>query len=218
MNLSNFVPALCISVGAHYWFHLRFRCPPHGGNDPGKVGTTGVLEKDINLQIARKLKDDLEEQGMEAILTRDADENLADEGASSIKVSDLKNRVAMIDQADSVLVVSIHQNSYTDSSVSGAQVFYYGQSGEGERLAQAIQENLIQTLDPSNTREAKANDSYYMLKRTSVPTVIVECGFLSNPDEEALLQEEEYQDKIVEAIRKGIRAYLENNDGDAEAA
>lgn len=182
------------------------------------MGTTGVLEKDINLQIARKLKDDLEEQGMEAILTRDADENLADEGASSIKVSDLKNRVAMIDQADSVLVVSIHQNSYTDSSVSGAQVFYYGQSGEGERLAQAIQENLIQTLDPSNTREAKANDSYYMLKRTSVPTVIVECGFLSNPDEEALLQEEEYQDKIVEAIRKGIRAYLENNDGDAEAA
>lgn len=174
------------------------------------MGAAGTLEKDINLQIAEKLKAELEEYGMEAVLTRETDENLADEGASSIKVSDLKNRVAMIDETAPVLVVSIHQNSYTDSSVSGAQVFYYGQSAEGERLAQVLQESLIETLDSSNTREAKANDSYYMLKRTSVPTVIVECGFLSNPEEEALLQETEYQDKIAEAVCEGIRAYLKD--------
>lgn len=182
--------------------------PGHGGNDPGKVGVTGALEKDINLQIAVKLSDYLKEKGMETVLTRETDISLAEEGASSTQVSDLKKRVEIIEEETPEMTVSIHQNSYTDSSVSGAQVFYYGQSQEGKQLAEAIQENLAGTLDPSNKREAKANESYYILKRTSVPTVIVECGFLSNPEEESLLQDEEYQDKLVEAIYKGIEAYL----------
>ena len=182
--------------------------PGHGGNDPGKVGVTGALEKDINLQIAVKLSDYLKEKGMETVLTRETDISLAEEGASSTQVSDLKKRVEIIEEEAPEMTVSIHQNSYTDSSVSGAQVFYYGQSQEGKQLAEAIQENLAGTLDPSNKREAKANESYYILKRTSVPTVIVECGFLSNPEEESLLQDEEYQDKLVEAIYKGIEAYL----------
>lgn len=183
--------------------------PGHGGNDPGKVGVTGALEKDINLEIAVKLRDYLEEKEMKAVLTREADVSLAEEGASSTQVSDLKRRVEIIEEEAPEIAVSIHQNSYTDSSVSGAQVFYYGQSQEGQRLAEAIQESLAGTLDPSNHREAKANESYYILKRTSVPTVIVECGFLSNPEEESILQDEAYQDKLVEAIYKGIEVYLD---------
>lgn len=99
-------------------------------------------------------------------------------------------------------------------------MFYYGDSAEGKLLAEALQQSLIDTLDPSNTRAAKANESYYILKKTSIPTVIVECGFLSNPEEEALLSDETYQKKIVEAVYQGIMVYLgesteesENEDG-----
>ena len=183
--------------------------PGHGGNDPGKVGVTGVLEKDINLQVAVMLGEYLEKKGIDVVLTRETDISLAEEGASSTQVSDLKNRVEIIEKASPEMAVSIHQNSYTDSSVSGAQVFYYGQSTEGQRLAEAVQAGLIEILDSSNRREAKANESYYILKRTSGPTVIVECGFLSNPEEESLLQDEEYQNKIVEAIYQGIQTYLD---------
>ncbi len=181
----------------------------HGGNDPGKVGVSGTNEKDINLEIAVKLWDALEDQGFEIVMTREEDKSLADEDVSSEKVSDLKNRVDIIEQAAPVLAVSIHQNSYTDSGVSGAQVFYYGDSVQGEALAEALQQSLIENLDSSNTREAKANESYYILKKTSVPTVIVECGFLSNPTEEALLCSEDYQSRIVESICEGIFVYLE---------
>lgn len=182
----------------------------HGGDDPGKVGVSGTNEKDINLEIACRLRDILEEQGFEIVMTREEDESLADADAESVKVSDLKNRVDIIEQTDPVLAVSIHQNSYTDSAVSGAQVFYYGDSTQGEALAGALQQSLIDHLDPSNTRAAKANESYYILKKTSVPTVIVECGFLSNPTEEALLCDEDYQVQIAEAISEGISVYLNN--------
>ena len=182
--------------------------PPHGGNDPGKVGTDGTLEKDINLQIAQRLKKKLQEEGLEVVLTRESDRNLAEEDASSQKVSDLKHRVELIGETDPRLVVSIHQNSYTDASARGAQVFYYSGSGEGEELADLLQKHLIETADPSNTREAKENASYYMLKRTPVVTVIAECGFLSNPEEEQLLQEEDYQEKIAEALCRGVMEYL----------
>ncbi|MCD7923108.1 MAG: N-acetylmuramoyl-L-alanine amidase [Clostridiales bacterium] len=180
----------------------------HGGDDPGKVGVSGTNEKDINLEIACRLRDILEEQGFEIVMTREEDESLADADAESVKVSDLKNRVDIIEKTDPVLAVSIHQNSYTDSAVSGAQVFYYGDSAQGEALAGALQQSLIDHLDPSNTRAAKANESYYILKKTSVPTVIVECGFLSNPTEEALLCDEDYQVQIAEAISEGISVYL----------
>ncbi|MCD8132559.1 MAG: N-acetylmuramoyl-L-alanine amidase [Clostridiales bacterium] len=182
----------------------------HGGDDPGKVGVSGTNEKDINLEIACRLRDILEEQGFEIVMTREEDESLADADAESVKVSDLKNRVDIIEKTDPVLAVSIHQNSYTDSAVSGAQVFYYGDSAQGEALAGALQQSLIDHLDPSNTRAAKANESYYILKKTSVPTVIVECGFLSNPTEEALLCDEDYQVQIAEAISEGISVYLNN--------
>lgn len=145
----------------------------HGGKDPGKVGIHNELEKDINLAIAKKVKKALEENGYTVVMTRDSDVGLGEKGASSQKISDMKKRVAMINDLNPPLAVSIHQNSYPEESVKGAQVFYYSHSKGGERAAQMMQEAL-KKVDPENKRQAKANDTYYLLKKTKVPTIIVE--------------------------------------------
>ncbi len=181
----------------------------HGANDPGKVGVNGALEKDINLALALKLKPLFENRGYTVIMTRDSDEILADPDSSNIKREDMKNRVAVITEADPVLTVSIHQNSYADSSVSGPQVFYYKESSEGKKLAAYIQASLDSALDISSSRGSKANTDYYLLIKTPTPTVIVECGFLSNPAEAELLCDDLYQDKLVRAIYLGICSYLD---------
>ena len=106
------------------------------------------------------------------------------------------------------LAVSIHQNSYHEESVFGAQVFYYTTSGEGKAAAEILQNELLE-IDPENKKREKANNTYYILKKTEVPTVIVECGFLSNPEEEALLCEDAYQEKLAEGIANGILSYLQ---------
>ncbi len=183
----------------------------HGGNDPGKVGINNALEKDINLTLALKLRDSLADQGLEIILTRDSDAGLQSADAANQKASDMQNRCKIITDANPAFTVSLHQNSYTTSDVKGAQVFYYSQSTEGQKLAACIQDSLIQNVDPKNKRAAKANDSYYLLKKTPTPTVIVECGFLSNPTEADLLLTEDYQDSLVDAISIGILAYLEDS-------
>ena len=180
----------------------------HGGNDPGKIGVGGTKEKEVNLAIALKLKKSLEKENIRVVMTRTDDRNLADANATNEKTSDMKNRVAKMDSEQPDAVVSIHQNSYTDSSAKGAQVFYYSESKEGKELAEILQKNLIEIADQENNRVAKANTSYYILKNTSAPTVIVECGFLSNPEEEVLLNTAKYQDKLVEALQKGICEYL----------
>lgn len=180
----------------------------HGGNDPGKIGVNDELEKDINLEIAYKVKALLEQQDIKTVMLRKEDSNLADKNAKNQKVSDMQNRIAAIEESEAQLTVSIHQNSYPDASVKGAQVFYYSQSEEGRILAQTIQKSLIDRLNDGNTREAKANDSYYMLKKTPTPTVIVECGFLSNYEESALLSEDMYQERVAWAIVMGIMQYL----------
>lgn len=180
----------------------------HGGGDPGKIGVNDELEKDINLQIAYKVKNLLEQQDVKTVMLRKQDGNLADQDAKNQKVSDMQNRVAAIEESGAQLTISIHQNSYPDPSVKGAQVFYYSESEEGRRLAETIQKSLTDRLNDGNTREAKANDSYYMLKKTPTPTVIVECGFLSNYEESALLSEDMYQERIAWAIVMGIMQYL----------
>ncbi|MEE1086304.1 MAG: N-acetylmuramoyl-L-alanine amidase [Schaedlerella sp.] len=114
----------------------------------------------------------------------------------------------IINEAAPVLCVSIHQNSYSDEAIKGAQVFYYTHSEKGEKAAEMIQKALL-SVDLDNTRQIKANDTYYILKRAEVPTVIVECGFLSNREEADLLNTEEYQQKIAEAISVGIMEYLQ---------
>ncbi len=146
----------------------------HGGADPGKVGVDGSLEKDINLEIARRLQKFLVMADVDVVLTRDSDAGLYEESASNKKVQDMKNRVSVIEEKKPDLTVSIHQNSYHEEYVHGAQVFYYAGSEESKELAERMQQVLAAELDPDNTRQAKANDSYYLLKKTSSPIVIVE--------------------------------------------
>lgn len=181
--------------------------PPHGAEDPGKVGVNNVLEKDLNLQVAKKVQEKLENKGIQVVMTRDDDIGLYDETESNKKLADMRKRVSLINEVKPDIVVSIHQNSYSDSSVKGAQVFYYKHSKEGEEAARLMQEEL-KSLDEDNKRQIKANDTYYMLKKTAVPTIIVECGFLSNPKEADLLTTDEYQEKIAEAICSGIIKWL----------
>ena len=175
----------------------------HGGSDPGKVGVNKALEKDVNLAIANKVKALMEKQGVKIIMTRE-DEN----GIANSKAEDMKERVAIINREKPDLAVSIHQNSYGGESIHGAQVFYYTHSKGGEKAAGIMQEALL-AADPDNTRQAKANDTYYMLKKTEVPVIIVECGFLSNYEEAEKLVNEEYQDALAEAVCAGIIKCLE---------
>jgi len=181
----------------------------HGGNDPGKIGVDDSLEKDINLVIARKVKSYLEQQDIEVIMTRDEDKGLYEEHTSNKKAQDLKNRCNLINDIKPDCVVSIHQNSYHEEYVNGAQVFYYRASMEGKALAEEIQTKMVSYLDPENHRKAKANDSYYLLKKTAAPIVIVECGFLSNWEEAKKLQMESYQSQAAWAVAMGIMQYLE---------
>ena len=182
--------------------------PGHGGDDPGKVGINGAKEKDVNLQIAMLLKKYLEASDVRVILTRVSDEGLYSEGTSNKKVQDMKRRIELIDRANPDVAVSIHQNSYPEEYVHGAQVFFYTGSMEGEALAGAIQKQLVEKTDPENKRQIKANDSYYLLKKTGIPIVIVECGFLSNSAEAEKLCDSDYQEYVAWAIHMGIMQYL----------
>lgn len=181
----------------------------HGGADPGKIGVNGEKEKELNLEITLLVKERLEKQKINVILTRDSDKGLYDAGSNNKKVQDLQRRCGLIHKTEPECTVSIHQNSYTTSDVKGAQVFYYTHSAEGKKLAEGLQSALVEGVDPSNHRQAKGNTSYYLLKKTDVPIAIVECGFLSNPEEAQLLTTKEYQEKLADAICKGILQYLE---------
>ena len=165
----------------------------HGGDDPGKIGINGAKEKNVNLQITEKVKKYLEANDIRVIMTRESSEGLYDADAPNKKVQDMKRRIAIIEEADPVLVVSIHQNSYQQESVKGAQVFYYATSERSRMLASMIQKEF-QVLQPDNRRLEKGNDSYYLLKKTAKPIVIAECGFLSNAEEAEKLVTQEYQE------------------------
>lgn len=180
----------------------------HGGVDPGKVGANGELEKELNLQIAEKLRMFLEASDVKVVMTRTTDTGLYDENASNKKVQDMKQRVQIIEEAQPDIAVSIHQNSYEDGSVRGAQVFYYKGSGAGEYAAGLIQKRLAEKLDPENHRSSRANDSYYLLKKTGRPLVIVECGFLSSREEAAKLTDDYYQEKLAWHIHMALMQYL----------
>ena len=170
--------------------------------DGGKTGVNGKLEKELNLIIAEKVKKLLEEEGIAVIMTREEDGWLAE-----TRIGDLKERVRIMNESKADLAVSIHQNSYHEESVFGAQVFYYTTSGEGKAAAEILQNELLE-IDPENKKREKANNTYYILKKTEVPTVIVECGFLSNHKEAEKLSDEAYQGKIAEAVVKGIKSFF----------
>lgn len=204
--------------------------PGHGGIDPGKVGINGSYEKDVNLAIGKYLKGILEKKKCQVIMTRETDEGLYEETDSNKKVADLRRRVEMMNAPEVDVIVSIHQNSYTGENSKGAQVFYQRTSSQGEQMAKVIQAQLISSLGTWNHRQAKANDSYFLLKKSTKPAVIVECGFLSNSEEAAKLCDESYQQQVAWAIAQGTLTYLgsagednledkqdENRDTDSES-
>ena len=181
----------------------------HGGFDPGKVGVNGALEKDINLSIVKKLQTLLEEEGFTVILTRENDALLAPANSTSQKKDDMIARIEKIKEANPFFTISIHQNSFTDASSNGPQVFYYKDSQESATMAQVIQDVMNSQLDPAKKRAPQANANYYLLTRTPTPTVIVECGFLSNPTEADLLTQDEYQSRVAKSIFLAILSYYE---------
>ncbi len=184
--------------------------PGHGGKDPGKVGVQGTLEKDVNLQIAKKLKRNLEVKGYEVYLTREEDVHL---GAVRFrKIADLNERCEIINNCheknQKSIMISIHQNSFEKENVSGAQCFYYHLSEKGKKLAEGIQNHLNEKINVGKEKKIKRNDNYYMLINSDCPGVIIECGFLSNPSEEEQLKGEEHQNLLSESISLGIDEFF----------
>ena len=184
----------------------------HGEPDGGAVGNSGVLEKDLNLAISRFLQGYLEQSGAEVVVTRPDDNGIYEPDSKTIrqkKRSDLANREKIIKQSDADLFVSIHMNKFSDAKYSGTQVFYSANHSESKPLAEALQKSLISILEPASEREIKkAGKDIYLLSKTEIPGVLVECGFLSNDREEKLLIKEAYQKKTAWAIYCGIVSYL----------
>lgn len=181
--------------------------PGHGGFDPGKNGINGEDEKHINLKIALKLRDYLEQSGSLVIMTRTTDDDADGMDGVKHKRKDMAQRKKVAEEGD--LLVSIHQNSFTQPNVKGAQTFYNKTSEPGKLLAEMIQSSIKEHADPENKRKAKSNSDYYVLKATDIPAVIVECGFLTHPEEEKKLNTEDYQNTIAWSIYAGIVKYFE---------
>ena len=184
----------------------------HGGGDGGASSSTGILESHLNLQIAQRLDDLLHLLGIKTVMIRNADTSIHTHGDSIAekKVSDLKERVRIVNETEESILVSIHQNHFSDSRYSGAQVFYAPTVGSRE-LAESIQTSL-KSLNPTNNRGAKKADGVYLMQHINNTGVLVECGFLSNPKEEALLQTPQYQQNICCAIASCCSLFLREHD------
>lgn len=179
----------------------------HGGFDPGKPGISGEDEKHLNLKIALLVRDYLEKSGAVVIMTRTTDDDLDGMAGVKHKSKDMVERKKLAEGGD--ILVSIHQNAFPQPSVKGAQTFYNGKSEEGKLLAQYIQQEIKHYADSTNRRKAKSNTNYYVLKATQIPAVIVECGFLTNVEEEKKLNDKDYQDLIARSVYIGIIRYYD---------
>lgn len=188
----------------------------HGGEDGGAVGVNGLVEKDINLAIALALAENLKANNFQVILVRDGDYSVGDQSLSTVaerKRSDTKNRVRLVEETGECLLVSIHQNQFSQSQHNGAQMFYSPNNPESAQLAECIRESVVSSLQPDNTRQNKeAGEEIYLLTHCQVPAVLVECGFLSNPEEANLLSQEAYQQDMAAAIYNGIVSFLEQRE------
>lgn len=188
----------------------------HGGIDGGTHSADGTLEKDINLNIALRLKEILQSFGLNVITTRETDKSIHSEGVQGIrnqKISDIKNRLHIIETTDNAVFVSIHQNYYTQPQYSGAQIFYSKNNPLSETLAQSVRASIINNLQKENTREIKkSGKEIYLLNSATVPAVMVECGFLSNKAEADLLKTEDHQQKMAFFIAMGIIDYLNSTE------
>lgn len=184
----------------------------HGGIDGGTSAADGTPEKEINLSVALKVDEFLKSMGIKTVLTRNKDVSIHSENAVTIrekKVSDIKNRLKIVESAENSVLLSIHQNHFTQSKYSGAQVFYSKNNPESKIIADIIQRNIIDFIQPDNSRETKCSGSeIYLLHNVSAPAVMVECGFLSNPDEAEKLKNENYQQNIAFIIALSILEYI----------
>ena len=198
-NLSGAMPLIILDAG-------------HGGEDGGAVAADGTMEKDINLSITQKLDVLLQAQGFRTMLTRTDDTLHYDASASSMrekKVSDLRYRLACTQQTPDCVLLSIHQNKFTDPQYDGAQMFYSPNHPQSEALAQCLQDTFVADLQPDNTRQIKqCGTEIFLLYHTKVPAVMVECGFLSNEAERDKLKTDAYQQKVAACIANGLLRYL----------
>jgi len=192
--------------------------PGHGGEDPGAESPyTGITEKELNLDIAKKLRQLLEQDGFKVIMTREEDRLEYEPGTKGYtpkRKQDLLRRKKMMDEAGASIVVSIHMNKIKETQYYGAQVFFSPESAESQKLAVCIQKSLKETVDPNNKREALAKkpvkgQQIIILRDLKTTTAIVECGFLSNSEEEQKLRDEAYRGKLAAAIKEGIKKYFE---------
>lgn len=184
----------------------------HGGLDSGAVGTSGVLEKDINLSIVLTLRDMFEMSGFEVVLTRDEDISIYDPGVEGIreqKLNDMDNRLEIIQSYPDSIFLCIHQNNFTDPRYFGGQMFYNNNNPKNRTLAQIMQNKFAQ-LQPGNGREIKlSGNELYLLRFNKNPSLMIECGFLSNPEEEQQLSTWEYQQKVAFTIYGGVMEFLD---------
>lgn len=184
----------------------------HGGLDSGAVGKNGVLEKDVNLAVVLDLRDMLEMSGFEVVLTRDEDISIYDPGVEGIrnqKLNDMDNRLKIIQSHPDSIFLCIHQNNFTDPQYFGGQMFYNNNNPDNRTLAQIMQ-NRFATLQPGNDREIKlSGEELFLLKSNPNPSLLIECGFLSNPNEEALLATDEYRQQTAFTIYCGLIEFLE---------
>ncbi len=180
--------------------------PGHGGSDSGAIGPNGYMEKEATLAISQKLADILENSGATVVMTRDSDTDVYGPNASDR--AELQARVNVGNRAGTDIFVSIHCNAFANPSANGTQTFYYGGSYEGQRLANDIQQEMIATNGLRDRGIATAN--FYVMKYSSMPAVLVETAFITNPDEEALLSDPQWQEQLAEAISQGISDYFAN--------
>lgn len=187
----------------------------HGGDDGGAIGIDGTVEKDINLDIALKLEKILKFYGFNVIMTRTQDVMTCDDGLDSLrkrKISDIHNRYELMRKNPDAIFISVHQNKFEDSSQHGTQVFYSGNDERSKELAEAIQTSVTLTLQRKNDRVVKKSGSgIYLLYHAKIPAVLVECGFISNPDEVKKLKDESYRMKLAILIADGLLKYLSNH-------
>lgn len=193
----------------------------HGGVDGGTVAKDGTVEKGINLEIALKLETIFRMMGFDTVMTRREDISIHDDSAKTIrqqKISDLHNRLKLINETPDCLFISIHQNSYPYPNNTGTQVFYSPNNPESQALAASIQQSVIRLIQPQNTRKVKKSGTeIYLLYQAKTPAVMVECGFMSNAQETEKLRTEAYQNELALSIFYGVLSYL-NGIGTAGAA
>lgn len=181
----------------------------HGGIDGGATSCSGALESQINLEIATRLNDLMNLLGMNTLMIRTSDISVYTSGdtIAEKKVSDLKERVRIINETEQCILISIHQNYFSDGRYRGAQVFY-APTDSSDELAKRLQQELIKSVNPGSNRQTKQADRVYLMQNVVCPGVLIECGFLSNPEEEVLLQEEQYQKNLCSVIACVCSSFL----------